>query len=339
MNGLVRQEWALIDGIPRHVSDFAPLAPKDRPTGTCLECKQPVIFKCGELRSHHVAHKAANAECEAAKGEGAEHYNAKLYLASILKQMNRLETLKKCLHCDLVNGTEPIVFQYDQVELEHIYPNKLRADIALLSGQTLVCAIEIFVSHRCEYQKIAFHRENKIPCLEVSAEYAQKWNSSKPFLPITVYGTTKWICVLCQERLNRKKEERASEHANSNLSDLPQAPTRQVQKGFTKEKRKTIALQKIFFINPPKNLPFKEPFITIEFIENGLEGESLCKRLFVWDSGTIIRTLHETYPPYNEQQTEEFKTAYRSYLQELEALYGSIRKGQWMTFKKAPINN
>jgi hypothetical protein len=339
MSGLVRQEWALIDGIPRHVSDFAPLPPKGRPTGTCLECKQPVIFKCGEVRSHHVAHRAANEECEAAKGEGAEHYNAKLYLASILRQMNRLEALKKCMHCDLVNAKEPLTFQYDQVELEYLHPNKLRADIALFFNQALICAIEIFVSHRCEYEKIAFHRENKIPCLEVSAEYVQKWNSSKPFLPTAVHGATKWICVLCQERLSRKKEGRASEHANCTPNDLPQAPRRQAQIGSTNGKRKTIALQKIFFINPPKNLPFKETFITIEFIEDELDGKSLYKRLFVWDSGTIIRTLHESHPPYNEQQTEKFQRAYRSYLQELEASYGSIRKGRWMTFKKAPVSN
>lgn len=91
MIGAVRQEWALVGGVPRHVDEFAHLAPKDRPDATCLGCKEAVIFKCGAVRSHYVAHKVANDECGAASGEGAEHYNAKLYLASALGKTNRLE--------------------------------------------------------------------------------------------------------------------------------------------------------------------------------------------------------------------------------------------------------
>jgi hypothetical protein len=155
--GAVRQEWALVGGVPRHVDEFAHLSPKDRPAATCLECKDPVIFKCGSVRSHYVAHRTANEECGAARGEGAEHYNAKLSLASALGQTDRFEAFRKCARCGMVKGTGRLEYRYDQVELEYTHPNKLRADVALLSGGDLVCVIEVFVSHRCGYEKVVFH--------------------------------------------------------------------------------------------------------------------------------------------------------------------------------------
>lgn len=334
MRGAVRQEWALVGDDPRHVSEFAGRSPKDRPAGTCLECKQPVIFKCGEVRSHHVAHRVANDECEAASGEGAEHYNAKLYLVSVLRQAVGFEVFMQCARCGVLNGSERLEYRYDRVELEYSHPNRLRADIALFADEELTCAIEIYVSHMCGYEKIAYHREAKIPCLEVGAEYAQKWHPSKPLSPTAIHGIDRWICTVCQERAESAPNLSPVGHKRDAPPAEPQAPPVQKRQDLSKVRRKTIALQKLFFANPPRDLPFEQPFVTVEYTEDELGGEIYLKRLFVWDSGKIIRVLREARPPYDAQKDDEFKRAYRVYLEELEASYGPVRKGRWMTFPK-----
>src|ERR1051325_1415241 len=199
MNGAVRQEWALVGGTPRHVDEFDHLLPKDRPAATCLECKRPVIFKCGEVRSHYVAHLVANEECIAARGEGAEHYNAKLCLASALGRTDRVEAYRKCVRCDIVNGSARLRYSYDRVELEYAHPNRLRADVALLSGGELVCVIEVYVSHRCEYEKVVYHDGAGIPCLELSARQALAWQPDNPLSPTAIHGIERWVCSGCME--------------------------------------------------------------------------------------------------------------------------------------------
>jgi hypothetical protein len=93
-------------------------------------------------------------------------------------------------------------------------------------------------------------------------------------------------------------------------------------------------VQKLFFTAPPTDLPFSQSFITVEYMEEELGGASINRRLSVLDSSTVIKTLHEAVPPYDEQKSEEFKSAYRKYLRELEEAYGSLRKGRWLTFPK-----
>lgn len=91
---------------------------------------------------------------------------------------------------------------------------------------------------------------------------------------------------------------------------------------------------KLFFTAPPAELPFKQSFVTVEYSEEEHTGESLLRRLTVQDSGTVIKVLHETAPPFDDDKSEEFKIAYRNYLRELEASYGQMRKGQWCPSRK-----
>lgn len=322
----------MVSGVPHHVDEFAHLTPKDRPAATCLECKEAVIFKCGMVRSHYVAHRVANDECGAATGEGAEHYNAKLYLASVLRGTDRLEAYSKCVRCDVIKGSERLLYQYDSVELEYTHPNRLRADVSLLSGGELVCVIEVYVSHRCEYEKVVFHDDAGIPCLEVSAQYALGWQPKRPMSPAAIHGIERWVCAGCLEKAVRDAEEfRAACDSRMRSLQLQQPPGR-AQQGTGKVRRKVIAVQKLFFTAPPADLPFSQSFVTAEYVEEDLGGESLRRRLLVQDSNTIIKVLYEAVPPYDEQKSEEFRTAYRNYLLEMERGYGSFRKGRWMTF-------
>ncbi len=273
-----------------------------------------------------------NDECNAASGEGAEHYNAKLYLASVLRQERKFRAFEKCRRCAVVRGMERLEYEYDRVELEHTYPNRMRADVALFSGDQLVCVIEIYVSHRCEYEKIAYHRESGIPCLEISAQHAQKWHPSKPLSPDAIYGIERWTCPACQEESER--EEATSvvgyDHDARPLERF-EDEAKHIAPG--KVEHKVIGLQKIFFNDPLRDSPFRESFVTIELTEDFQGGKSLYKSLTLWDSRSKV-SEQKVYAPYDDEKAELLRQAYRSYLGELEASYGHLRKGEWLSFQK-----
>lgn len=69
-----RLAWVEIDGEISHVSDFAHLPPRERPTAQCPACREPVTLKLGTLRAHHAAHRPDSA-CTAARGERAREIN------------------------------------------------------------------------------------------------------------------------------------------------------------------------------------------------------------------------------------------------------------------------
>ena len=50
--------WVIVDGRPRHVSDFAGLAPRRRPAAFCHTCGERLVLKLGDVRRHHAAHRA-----------------------------------------------------------------------------------------------------------------------------------------------------------------------------------------------------------------------------------------------------------------------------------------
>ena len=111
-DGFAQTEWALVNGELHHVSDFAHLSVNERPEAICEECRNPLIFKCGDEKAHHFAHRNGD-ECTG-KGEGIEHYNAKLYLTDTLKKTNSIVALNRCRWCSGLSG-DKITVEYDDV--------------------------------------------------------------------------------------------------------------------------------------------------------------------------------------------------------------------------------
>src|SRR5881275_2385460 len=76
--------WVLVDGVPRHVSEFAALPPRRRPDAICPQCGRHLILKLGTVRRHHAAHEAGW-RCPATRAETALHIDCKLALAFALR--------------------------------------------------------------------------------------------------------------------------------------------------------------------------------------------------------------------------------------------------------------
>lgn len=319
----VKQEWALVNGDPRHVTEFAYLAPQDRPRGICLECKKEVLFKCGQVYAHYVAHKEGR-DCTAAAGEGAEHYNAKLKLTTILRKQSSLDVVNICAGCGVVNA-DPIKIEYDRVELEYVHPNQLRSDIALLNNGRVVGTIEIFVSHLCEADKIAFHHRAKIPCIEIHASYVDKWDPERFMSARSLYGVERWICWRCEERRSQPVPQ---------IRPVEAPPVKAiVDKPVAAPKRRIIGVQKLFFDHPQAPIPYQEPFITIEFIEVRVGDERVYCALIVLEKGIETETIHELHAPLPINPVNELNAKLEQFIAGLESKYGPVRKGKWLPSK------
>lgn len=224
--------WVLVDGEPHNVSDFAHLAPKDRPQAFCPVCGGDVVLKLGKVRVHHCAHPPES-NCAATQPETIIHLNTKLYIYRQLQQTTKLTVIKECTDGRHITPTTQLFLldraprlscqknrkhiwlqDWDRVEVEYRVGSR-RPDIALLSKGKAVGAIEVFVSHAVDDEKAAYLRELDIPWLEVigqesfyTAETA--WTSDEP-LPIYRMQPKKWVCDNCIKIQKIEQEFRNTE--------------------------------------------------------------------------------------------------------------------------------
>lgn len=73
--------WVMVDGTPRHVSDFASTPARRRPECFCHHCGERLTMKLGDVRRHHAAHRPG-AECPTTRPETALHSDCKLALGA-----------------------------------------------------------------------------------------------------------------------------------------------------------------------------------------------------------------------------------------------------------------
>jgi hypothetical protein len=222
--------------------------------------------------------------------------------------------IRKCSRCGVVNTADLINIDYDHARHEYTLPNQLRPDIALLRNGELVCSIEIFVSHRCEAGKIGFHFKNKIPCVEVSADYVDKWNPEKFFTPLDAYGVEPWVCWPCEDKRNQP----SAPAVDLSSKDEPSEP---------KWERRVLGTQKIFFELPPIGMHLDNP-MTVQYVEVRLGKQSLSISMVI--QGIPETVIFKVEPPYDREQ---IKADYEEYLGRLESDYGPIREGNWTTGK------
>lgn len=224
--------WVLVDGEPRNVSDFADLAPRDRPQAFCPVCAGPVVLKLGKVRVHHCAHPP-NSDCAATQPETIIHLNSKLHIYRQLQQANKLTVIEECTDGRHITPNTRLFLldrepklscqktrkhiwlqDWDRIEVEYRVGSR-RPDIALLSNGKVVGAIEVFVSHAVDDEKAEHLKALNIPWLEVigqeslyNAETA--WTVDKP-LPIHRMQPKIWVCDSCVKIQKLEDEHRNTE--------------------------------------------------------------------------------------------------------------------------------
>ena len=213
MRDEVRPKWVLVNGKLRDVSDFAHVQPRARPVTTCPVCQRNVILKLGTVRSHHYAHRPEDI-CIASQPETALHINAKFHIYNQLLQAQKLYITEPYrAYC----GRERLKLWlqgWNKVEVEYAV-SSFRPDIALLSNDRVMGAIEVLVTHSVQEEKEHYFAEANIPWLEVKAEetFYQGESAWTTISPIPFYRihplAEEWICDKCTdaERARTKRVE------------------------------------------------------------------------------------------------------------------------------------
>ena len=216
----VEPKWVMVNGELRVVSEFADIAPRQRPAALCPLCECTVHLKLGSKKRHHYAHQR-EAECAATQSETALHLNTKFHFyQQLLEAKNSGLPLffeRCCQHAHLAGDTcqkrrqDVWIEEWDQVEVEYRI-GTFRPDLALLREGQVIGAIEVLVTHAVDERKAKYFEDNRIPWLEMRATPAlyegdAPWQISDP-LPGRPEGPgyfpQRWTCDPCRRGAHRK---------------------------------------------------------------------------------------------------------------------------------------
>ena len=200
-------EWVIVDGVPRHVSDFSSILPKQRPRTLCPQCAGRLTLKLGDIRRHHAAHRAGQI-CAAAEPETALHINTKCAIAATLSAAAgrdaRLSVMRRCAG---VGGSAAACEQtlvrewlrrWTEVLIEHRVGDADRPDILLIRDGVTVGAIEVLVSHAVSADKAQALAQLGVQWIEVRADEQLAtpgaWRTSTPLAVLHAGDERDWRC-------------------------------------------------------------------------------------------------------------------------------------------------
>ena len=156
---------------------FARLSPYTAPRGalyTCLHCRERVTLRRGQVRVPHFAHRP-DSQCTASY-ESLEHSAFKKLLAQGLRQHRKFTAQLRCPACEHDQRTTYKLPPDTTVE-EEVAVQNYRADVALLRGEEVVFAFEVYVIHEVSGEKAL---ALQVPWLEVAANPAGVAHPEKP---------------------------------------------------------------------------------------------------------------------------------------------------------------
>jgi len=168
--------WVLVDGTPRHVSEFASLPARRRPRAACPQCNRRLTLKLGAVRRHHAAHHPG-AVCASTNPETALHLDCKLALASALRRAGVGDASLSIAEC--CAGTRGAacgerregvwVSGWNEVLIERRVGNARRPDLVLARDGVPMAAIEVVVTNAVSPEKARALVELRVPWIEVRA--------------------------------------------------------------------------------------------------------------------------------------------------------------------------
>jgi hypothetical protein len=305
-------DCAMVDDELRHIDEFEDVEASQRPTALCQTCNNPLIYSYGTEKVHHFRHQPGD-ECSGG-GEGMEHYQAKLHIAAVLKETNTITAINRCSQCRTLIGNF-VTIEYEDVQLEYVFDNGKKADVGLLKDGKFCGSIEVFVSHRCEYPKIAFHRNSGIPCFEIQAKTATKWIVGKKISPDAIYGAEKFLCAMCEMR---QREQPTEIKFKTDLEKpKPEPPKERI-------KARLIGRKTVMCISAYR----QSRELVFEVIEFG-EWFNQTKRLQVTEGSLDVEILCDVRAPYNKAQHDLFRQKYKKYLDNFRLFNYEISEGEW----------
>lgn len=130
------------------------------------DCNGQMIFRRGEIRTPHFAHKHKDFDHE---GESILHYNTKILLFDYIKKfISSNDPLYLQFECDCsqIHGIN-ILDGVDNVYMEKNVNSIYRPDIALSREDEIKIVIEVVVTHDIEPEATAYLKNQNIPYIKI----------------------------------------------------------------------------------------------------------------------------------------------------------------------------
>lgn len=142
----------------------------------CIECKQALFPRLGDIRAHHFAHYPYLNPCILSNPESALHFNVKMLIYSMLKSAptplfkRMLFGRFTCEYCGkyrdefvwkIAEGWTNVYYEY------RVGGNQ--ADVVLLDGDSCILAIEVCNTNPKKDKEINNYKSSGVPMLEVDA--------------------------------------------------------------------------------------------------------------------------------------------------------------------------
>lgn len=160
-----------LDGASQVVSPYT--APRGA-LYACLHCHERVTLRRGQVRVPHFAHRP-DSQCTASC-ESLEHSAFKKLLAQGLRQHRKFTAQLRCPACQHDQRTTYNLAPGTTVE-EEVALQNYRADVALLRGEEVIFAFEVYVTHEVSGEKAL---GLQVPWLEVAANLAGVAHPDRP---------------------------------------------------------------------------------------------------------------------------------------------------------------
>lgn len=170
----------------------------------CPSCGNLVIFRKGEVRTPHFAHKKS-ATCSL---ETVLHKSAKMLIREAVMRWRHEGhaapmIYRTCKKCGMEQGIP--LQKVDDAVLEYQL-DQYRIDVALLAGGKPVLGVEIFVTHEVDEEKF---KKLGVPFIELEAlsvlEDSERWHPIRTTLD---EFTDEFTCESCREKQERQEKEK-----------------------------------------------------------------------------------------------------------------------------------
>jgi hypothetical protein len=168
----------------------------------CPGCKQSLIFKHGQIRQHHFAHKNPSPECT---GEGYLHKTFKKYLLQLLKQYINNKIFLNigfiCNVCKTPHNYNLLLNIYD-VQDEYTLDG-CRPDIVLINNSKQIpVIIEIVNTHNPEQNVIEYCQKTSTILIIIKLDSIDDLENidNKIKNPSFVFLSNKMLCPLISQK-------------------------------------------------------------------------------------------------------------------------------------------
>lgn len=169
----------------------------------CPACRTLLVFRAGELKRAHFAH-AAHTACDP---EGLLHLTAKLLIVQVVQDWKAGSgppplVVRACGRCKKEQH-DPLPARIELAVPEYTVDGGWRVDVALMAGERIIAAVEVFATHKVGEEKA---RSLGVPCAELRAD--EILESPFRWRPVstTARPLTCSACIAEQEQLRQAME-------------------------------------------------------------------------------------------------------------------------------------